>query len=251
MKKKPKIRIDQLLVEQGLAGSRERARALVMAGKVIVDQQKVNKAGDQVAKECSIRLLGQDIPYVSRGGVKLEGALKDFAIDVQGMSALDVGASTGGFTDCLLQRGAKKVYCVDVGYGQLDWSLRTRPEVVNFERVNFRYFDPALIPEPVDIVVIDVSFISLTKIIPKTLELLKLEGLLLPMVKPQFEVGKGEVGKGGLVLEPEKEMASCQKIISFCQEAGLEFKGQRASQLEGAKGNQEFFLCFCNHPFKS
>lgn len=237
-----KERLDKLLVDKGLVQSRERARALIMAGKVIVKGKKVEKAGEMVLVDAEIVLVGEDIPYVSRGGLKLEKALDEFNIDVTGKVAMDVGASTGGFTDCLLQRGAKKVYAVDVGYGQLDIKLRNDPRVINIERQNIRYLERGVVPEDIDLVTIDSSFISLVKIIPKALEFIGESGSLIALIKPQFEVGKGEVGKGGVVRDETKHKEVVEKIKGFCTELGLSVMGVVESPIFGPKGNREFLI---------
>lgn len=237
-----KERLDKILVDKGLVQSRERARAIIMAGKVVVNGLKVDKAGEMVSTDSDILLAGEDIPYVSRGGLKLEKALDKFKIDTAGKVAMDVGASTGGFTDCLLQRGARKVYAVDVGYGQLDSRLRNDPRVVNIERHNIRYLEKAMIPDVVDIATIDASFISLTKVIPKVLEFIENSGELIALIKPQFEVGKGEVGKGGVVRDEAKQLAVVEKIKAFCEEIGLAVLGVVESPILGPKGNREFLI---------
>lgn len=237
-----KERLDKLLVRRGLAPSRQRAQALIMAGAVLVDGQRVTKAGQQVSEDTPLELIGDPIPYVSRGGLKLEGALDHFAVTVQGKVAMDVGASTGGFTDCLLKRGARKVYAVDVGYGQLHWRLRQDPRVVCLERRNIRYLRKEEVPEEVDLVTIDTSFISLKLVIPATLIFVKPKGELLALIKPQFEVGKGEVEKGGVVKDPEKHRRVIREIWSFCEELGLRPEGVMESPLRGPKGNKEFFI---------
>ena len=237
-----KERLDKLLVDKGIVQSRERARALIMAGKVLVKGKKVEKAGEMVLVDADIVLIGEDIPYVSRGGLKLEKALDEFNIDVTGKVAIDVGASTGGFTDCLLQRGAKKVYAIDVGYGQLDLKLRNDPRVINIERQNIRYIEKKVVPEDVDLVTIDSSFISLVKIIPKILEFIGEYGALIALIKPQFEVGKGEVGKGGVVRDEAKQRAVVEKIREFCTDSGLSVIGVVESPILGPKGNREFLI---------
>ena len=237
-----KERLDKLLVDKGLVQSRERARALILAGEVLVDGRVVHKAGEMVAGSSALTLKGKDIPYVSRGGLKLEKALNEFNIDVIGKVAMDVGASTGGFTDCLLQSGVRKVYAVDVGYGQLDIKLRNDSRVVIIEKQNVRYLEKAVIQEPLDIATIDASFISLTKIIPKVLEFLKDTGELVALIKPQFEVGKGEVGKGGVVRDEAKQMAVVDNMRLFCEEIGLTVIGVVESPILGPKGNREFLI---------
>ena len=200
-------RLDLLLVERQLAPSRERAQSLILAGKVLVNTERIDKPGKSVNLDSELVVQAQDHPYVSRGGVKLAGAIREFQIEVPDRIALDVGASTGGFTDCLLQHGAQKVYAVDVGYGQLAWKLRQDPRVVNWERTNIRYLDPVNLADPIQLVVVDASFISLRLILPKLYELMTVGSQLLALVKPQFEAGRKEVGKGGRVKE---EARSCQ-----------------------------------------
>ena len=238
-----KERIDKLLVDRGLVASRERARALILAGAILVDEQVVDKAGAQVAREAAIRLKGEDIPYVSRGGLKLAKGLDAFDLDVRDRVALDVGASTGGFTDCLLQRGARKVYAVDVGYGQLAWSLRTDPRVVNLERCNIRSLRDGDLSETPDLAVIDASFISLSIVLPATLSLLTFDAMIVALIKPQFEVGKGAVGKGGVVRDAEQHAQVVLKIRSLAEESGCRVVGVTESPILGPKGNKEFLIC--------
>jgi 23S rRNA (cytidine1920-2'-O)/16S rRNA (cytidine1409-2'-O)-methyltransferase len=235
-------RLDILLVERGLAESRQRAAALILAGKVQVDGYQASKAGQQVAIDAHIELIDQGETYVSRGGFKLASALDNFSMEVAHLVAMDVGASTGGFTDCLLRRGAKKVYAIDVGYGQLAWQLRQDPRVVILERCNVRYLTSEQVPEPVDLAVIDTSFISLTKVIPKVLEFVRVNGELLALIKPQFEVGRGQVGKGGVVRAPELHRQVVRDIKQFCQNQGMKVRGVKESSLLGPKGNLEFFI---------
>lgn len=239
-----RARIDKLLVDRGLVSSRERARRLVMAGEVWVAQQRVDKPGALVAVDAPLDVRGADIPFVSRGGLKLDGALAHWEIDVRGLAAVDIGASTGGFTDCLLQRGAHHVYAIDVGYGQFAWKLRQDPRVTLFERANIRSFDPSHLPQPVGLAVIDVSFISLRLVLPTAIRLVRLGGIILPLVKPQFEVGKGEVGKGGVVSDPQQQRAVVDAIRAFGLGLGLSCRGDHPSPILGPKGNQEFFLYF-------
>lgn len=241
---KPKERLDLLLQSRGLAESRERARSLILSGSVLVDGKKVEKAGAQVREDAEIVLLGPASPYVSRGGIKLEAALDAFRPDLSGKIVIDVGASTGGFTDCLLQRGAVRIYAVDVGYGQLAWRLRQDPRVVVLERRNIRTLPPEAIPEPVDLATIDVSFISLEKVIPVVIPFLKPEGEIIALVKPQFEVGKGEVGRGGIVRSPEKRQKVLDRIHNKAAEWGLEAAGSIPSPILGQKGNAEFLVYF-------
>jgi 23S rRNA (cytidine1920-2'-O)/16S rRNA (cytidine1409-2'-O)-methyltransferase len=215
---KAKRRLDLIIVERKLAQSRERAKAMIMAGKVLVDDIPVDKPGTLVGEDARIQLKGEDIPFVSRGGVKLEGALNDFKLDVNGMVCLDVGASTGGFTDCLLAHGAKKVFAVDVGYGQLAWKLRQDHRVVVIERTNIRNMKQGALPCPVDLVTIDVSFISLRIVVPSVAGFLK-NGFILSLIKPQFEVGREKVGKGGVVKDPVCTSKSLQTFQSFFKKA--------------------------------
>ena len=235
-----KIRIDQLLVERGLAESREKAQALIIAGEVVVNGQKALKPGHSVAADSRVEVL-QRMPYVSRGGYKLAGALDHWALDVAGWICLDVGASTGGFTDCLLQRGAAKVWAIDVGHGQIDWKLRNDARVVIQEGVNARYLTAADFPESFNLAVCDASFISLTLLIPSVAPLLAPGGKMVLLVKPQFEVERGQVGKGGIVREPALHQAACDRV-----RAAVEAQGFRADIIEspilGAEGNREFLL---------
>ena len=237
-----KERIDKILVERGLVASRERARALILAGQVLVADNVVDKAGTQIFVDAEIRLKKDDMPYVSRGGLKLKKALETFPVLVDGVIALDVGASTGGFTDCLLQHGAAKVYAVDVGYGQLDWKLRNDDRVVNLERTNIRHIDAATIPEKPLLAVIDASFISLEKVLPPTLQLLATDAQIIALIKPQFEVGRGEVGKGGVVREQAKHEQVVERIKNFAVASDCEVIGLTESPLLGPKGNREFLI---------
>ena len=216
-----KERLDILLVERGLAGSRERAKRMIMAGEVLVDGQKIDKAGTTVKAEAEIRLLGHDIPYVSRGGLKLEKAMKEFGVRLQDKAAADIGASTGGFTDCMLQNSAKKVYAIDVGYGQLAWKLRTDARVRNMERTNIRTVTPEMIGEPLDFASIDVAFISLTKVLPVAYTLLKETGEIVALIKPQFEAGRENVGKKGVVRDPAVHEEVIRKVTAFAREIGF------------------------------
>jgi 23S rRNA (cytidine1920-2'-O)/16S rRNA (cytidine1409-2'-O)-methyltransferase len=241
-KKASKVRIDLLLVDRGLVESRERAQATILAGQVLVNGRKQDKAGSRVPEDADIRILGEEPRYVSRGGLKLEAALMEFKVSVENKTALDVGASTGGFTDCLLLHGCSKVYAVDVGYGQLAWKLRKDPRVVVIERTNIRAMDPLLIPEPVDIVVIDASFISLEKIIPSILKFLKTGSEIIALIKPQFEVGKGQVGKGGIVRDHVARTAAVERITTYFGETGLDVKGLMQSPITGQDGNVEFLI---------
>jgi len=241
--KTKKLRLDVLLAERGLAESRERAQAIIFAGQVLVDGQKKDKAGAFVPEDAEIRILGETLRYVGRGGLKLEQALKEFHISVNGKTAVDVGASTGGFTDCLLQHGSEKVYAVDVGYGQIAWKLRQDPRVVVIERVNIRDMAPSLIPEHVDIAVIDVSFISLLKVIPSVLNFLKPDASVIALIKPQFEVGKEQVGKGGIVRDETARTAAVKKVEDFVRGLGLVVKGVVPSPITGQDGNVEYLIC--------
>lgn len=233
------------MVQRQLAGSRERARALIMAGRVLVDDRPVDKAGTQVDPGASIRLKGEDIPYVSRGGLKLARALEVFQLPVAGRVALDVGASTGGFTDCLLQHGASKVFAVDVGYGQLAWQLREDQRVVNLERTNIRHLTAERLDETPDLAVIDASFISLAKVLPATLALLSPGSDIIALIKPQFEVGKGQVGKGGVVRDPEQHARVIESIKQTAEQAGCRVLNLCESPILGPKGNREFLIHLC------
>ena len=237
-----KSRLDALLAERGLTESREQAKRLILAGLVFVNEQKIDKAGTMVAEEAEIRVAGQEHPYVGRGGLKLEKALREFQLDPAGKIAIDVGASTGGFTDCLLQRGAKKVYAVDVGYGQLAWKLVNDPRVVSRERVNVRYLSPADFDEQMDMAVIDLSFISLTKVLAPIRALLTQQADVVALVKPQFEVGKGEVGKGGIVKSPEKHQQALAAVRAYAESVGFAALDVTESPIKGAKGNAEFLM---------
>jgi 23S rRNA (cytidine1920-2'-O)/16S rRNA (cytidine1409-2'-O)-methyltransferase len=235
-----KQRLDRLLVERGLAESREKAQALIMAGEVTVEGQKAVKPGHSVADSSKIEVTGK-APYVSRGGLKLAAALDGFTIDVTGWVAMDVGASTGGFTDCLLQRGAVRVHAVDVGTGQLDWKIRTDPRVVVHDGINARHLRPEDIGEPVDLITCDVSFISITLILPVVAPILRPEGAMVILVKPQFEVGKGQVGKGGIVRSPELHREACARVEAAVKNLGFETSIME-SPITGAEGNKEFLL---------
>ena len=242
MEARLKERLDRVLVEKGLAGSRQRAQALIMAGRVLVEEKRMEKAGVKVDPDANIRIKGDDILYVSRGGTKLEKALREFRVEVGRKTVIDVGASTGGFTDCLLKQGAAKVYAVDVGYGQLAWKLREDPRVVCLDKTNIRYLSPEKITEPVDLAVIDTSFISLEKVLPKVSELLRESGEIVALIKPQFEVGKGQVGKGGIVRDADKQQDVVRRISGFAKKIGLFTAGVIESPIPGQKGNKEFFI---------
>jgi len=237
-----KIRADVLLVSRGLAPSRERARAYILAGKVFRGEQRVDKAGEKLAEDTVLTVRGVDHPYVSRGGVKLEGALDSFGWQVDDVVAADFGASTGGFTDCLLQRGAARVFAIDVGYGQLHPRLRSDPRVVVMERTNARYVKLEDLGAPVNLVVIDASFIGLEKLLPAVRAILAPGGRVLAMVKPQFQVGKGEVGKGGVVRDPEKRRGAIQAVADAAKALGFDIEGQADAAIKGPKGNHEAFL---------
>jgi len=240
MKPPGRLRLDQLLVERGLAESRAKAQALVLAGQVLVDGQKAAKSGHAVALDARVEVLAQP-RFVGRGGLKLEAALDRFQSDVRGKVCLDIGSSTGGFTDCLLQRGARHVYAVDVGEGQLDWKLRGDVRVTVREGINARYLRFEDIGETVDLAVFDVSFISVTLIVPAVVRLLKETGGMVILVKPQFEVGRGEVGKGGIVRDAALQARACDRVRTAVE--GLGFKtGLMESPILGAEGNREFLL---------
>ncbi|MBF0505587.1 MAG: TlyA family RNA methyltransferase [Nitrospirae bacterium] len=237
-----KERLDKIIVDRGIASSRERARALIMEGKVLVKGTPVTKAGSMVALDAPVEVRGGDIAYVSRGGLKLEAALGHFGISAAGKVAMDVGSSTGGFADCLLEHGAVKVYCVDVGYGQLAWKLRQDPRIVLIERTNIRYLEREKIPDPIDLVTIDVSFISLVKVVPRVLEFLERGGEMIALIKPQFEVGKGEVDKGGVIKDPAKRQRAAAQVQEALESMGLRTIGIMESPVHGQKGNIEYLI---------
>jgi 23S rRNA (cytidine1920-2'-O)/16S rRNA (cytidine1409-2'-O)-methyltransferase len=239
---KAKVRLDKRLVDTGLVSTRERARALILEGRVEVGGRCLDKPGAGVGPDEPVALAKPDHPYVSRGGVKLEGAIRFYGVNPEGKVAIDVGASTGGFTHCLLLHGASKVYAVDVGYGQFAWSLRGDPRVVLFERTNIRSLSTEKIPQEIDLAVIDVSFISLKKVIPRVVPFLLSEGEMLCLIKPQFEAGKGKVGKGGVVRDGEQIRQILEDMRSFVEDRNLVVCGIRESALKGPKGNREFFL---------
>jgi 23S rRNA (cytidine1920-2'-O)/16S rRNA (cytidine1409-2'-O)-methyltransferase len=244
-----KTRLDAALVERGLAETRAAAQRLVMAGLVYSGERRLDKPGHSIADDTPIELRGQPHPYVSRGGLKLEKALDHFAIPVAGRVALDVGASTGGFTDCLLQRGAAKVYAIDVGTNQLTWKLRSDPRVISMERTNIRDVTRAAVPEPIDLVVCDASFIGLRTALPAALALAAPSAHLVALIKPQFEVGKGRVGKGGIVREPELHAEVCATIATWlAAQAGWRVIGITDSPIEGAEGNKEFLIAGSFNP---
>jgi 23S rRNA (cytidine1920-2'-O)/16S rRNA (cytidine1409-2'-O)-methyltransferase len=237
-----KKRLDLVVIEKGLASSRQRSQALIMAGKVLVNKHIADKPGTLVSPEDDIVFQGEDHPYVSRGGLKLEKALQTLGIDINGFVCLDVGASTGGFTDCLLQHGAGCVYAVDVGYGQLSWKLRQNPRVIVIERMNIRYMQPETIPQLVDLVTIDVSFISLKKVVPEILKFMKKNAGILALIKPQFEVGKRNVGKGGVVRDPALHARIIDNLSEFFIKKHLFCEWVIPSPILGPKGNREFFI---------
>ncbi len=238
----PKRRADQLLVDRGLAESRQRAQALILAGLVFAGERRVDKAGEPVPDETALEVRGRDHPWVSRGGVKLAHALAHFAIDVAGLVGLDIGSSTGGFVDVLLAGGAARVYAVDVGRGQLAWKLRQDPRVIVHEGVNARYLSSAEIPEPVDLVTCDASFIGLATVLPAALALTKPHALLVALIKPQFEAGPGAVGKGGVVRDPEIHRAVCDAAAAWVASEGWSVVGIAESPITGPAGNREFLL---------
>jgi 23S rRNA (cytidine1920-2'-O)/16S rRNA (cytidine1409-2'-O)-methyltransferase len=237
-----KQRLDKLMVERGLAPSREKAQALIMAGQVVVGEHAAQKAGQQVADEVAIRIKGEQMPFVSRGGLKLAQGLEAFRIDPAERIAIDVGASTGGFTDCLLQRGVQQVYAVDVGYGQLAWKLREDPRVVVLEKTNIRHLQPEQLEPLPDLAVIDASFISLSLVLPPTLALLQRPAEVVALIKPQFEVGKGAVGKGGIVRDPKLHDEVLATMKQLAKELGVELLGICDSPITGADGNREFLM---------
>lgn len=239
---KNKDRLDKIMVEKGMVKSRERAKALIMAGKVFVDGQNALKAGALVNTGSDIVLKENDIPFVSRGGAKLAAALDFFQIAIENSIIMDIGSSTGGFTDCVLKKNAKRVYAIDVGYGQLDWSLRNDPRVVLLEKTNIRYLDKRSVPDMIDLALIDVSFISLLKVLPKSIEFLREKGEVLALIKPQFEVGKELVEKGGIIRDRSKRMAAVEKISTASVEFGFENLGLFESPVHGQKGNIEYFI---------
>lgn len=237
-----KERLDVLLVKKGIYPSRERAKASIMAGIVFVDGQKSDKAGTMIDTEAEIFVKENICPYVSRGGLKLEKSIKEFNLDLKDKICMDIGASTGGFTDCMLQNGAVKVYAIDVGYGQLDWKLRTDDRVVNMEKCNVRYLDTDTITEPIDFISIDVSFISLKLIFPVAAKVLAEDGEMVCLVKPQFEAGREQVGKKGIVRDRKVHEEVIQKVIDYAKENGLYPQGLTFSPVTGAKGNIEYLL---------
>jgi 23S rRNA (cytidine1920-2'-O)/16S rRNA (cytidine1409-2'-O)-methyltransferase len=238
-----KTRLDLLIVEKGLVQSRERARALIMAGKVLVNNRLVDKPGSFICKNDHIRLKGEENPYVSRGGLKLEKALQAPNIDITGAVCMDVGASTGGFTDCLLRHGAIRVFAVDVGYGQLAWKLVQDSRVVVIDRTNIRYMPAESLQESVDLITIDVSFISLKIVVPAVIKFMKKDARIMALIKPQFEVGKGKVGKSGVVRDPVLHARVIKSLSDFFIKTGLLCEFVIPSPILGPKGNKEFFIC--------
>lgn len=236
-----RIRLDRLLCERGLVESRQKARALILEGNVLVDGIVVDKPGSFVRTDVSITIK-ERMPYVSRGGLKLEKAISAFGIDLRGKIAMDIGASTGGFTDYLLKNGVRKVYAIDVGYGQFDWRLRSDERVILFEKTNIRYLKREAIPETVDIITIDVSFISLLKVIPKAIEFLSPNGEIIALIKPQFELDRKDVGKGGVIRDESKRLSAVEKIKKGGKAMGLDVKGILESPIRGQKGNIEYFI---------
>jgi len=244
-----KVRLDKILVDRGLAASRERAQALILAGKVLVDDQKVEKSGAQVEDSCALRLLGADLKYVGRGGLKLERALEYWNIPVTERTCLDVGASTGGFTDCLLQHGASRVIAIDTGYGQFDFKLRSDPRVRLLEKTNARYLSREILGEFVDLIAMDVSFISATLVLPAVVNAsfpesaeLRSGRMVVVLVKPQFEAGREHVGKGGIVRDPEQQQAALAKVRHALTHLGARYTDSIDSPILGAEGNREFLL---------
>ncbi|BCB97189.1 TlyA family rRNA (cytidine-2'-O)-methyltransferase [Dissulfurispira thermophila] len=237
-----KSRLDKILVDRGIVQSRERAQALIMEGRIFVEGIPITKSGVMVEDSAAIEVRGEDIHYVSRGGIKLEAAIKHFNISMEEKIAMDIGSSTGGFTDCMLQHGVKKVYCIDVGYGQLAWKLRNDPRVILIERTNIRYLGREKIPDEIDIATVDVSFISLIKVIPNVLEFMKENGEIIALIKPQFEVGKGEVGKGGIVKDETKRLKTVERVRENLESLGLQTIGVMQSPISGQKGNIEYFI---------
>ncbi len=237
-----KQRLDVAVLARGLAASRQRARALIMSGKILVNRKPADKAGLAVTDRDEILLKTEDHPYVSRGGLKLEAGLRAFAMAATDKICLDVGASTGGFTDCLLRHGARKVYAVDVGYGQLAWKLRQDPRVVVIERTNIRHLPPGIIGEPLDLITIDVAFISLAIVVPVVIDLMKSRAAIIALIKPQFEVGKGQVGKGGVVRDPVLHQQVIDELTAFFSRLPLSVGAVIESPIAGPKGNKEFLI---------
>lgn len=242
MMSKPRTRLDSALLDRGMLKSRQYAQSLILAGKVVVNNRRINKPGSRVSPDDRILVNENRNPYVSRGGLKLESALKTLDIDVNGLTCLDVGASTGGFTDCLLQHGARCVFAVDVGYGQLAWKLRQDSRVTVIERTNIRLMPMEVIPQPIDLITIDVSFISLKIVVPAVIKFLKKGGHILALIKPQFEVGKGKVGKGGVVRDPALHEAVLSDMTEFFHKNDFSCSPVVPSPILGPKGNREFMI---------
>lgn len=251
MEKKAKLRLDAYLTEQGLFETRSRAQAAIMAGQVLVDEVKIDKPGTSVKEGAKIRILGDQLRYVSRGGLKLAKALQKFPVSVTGKVMADIGASTGGFTDCALQNGAVRVYAIDVGYGQLDWKLRNDPRVINMERTNARLLEADSLPEPIEAASIDVAFISLEKILPTVRKLLAADAFVIALVKPQFEAGKENVGKKGVVRDPAVHKEVLRRIIAFAEQEGFGIGGLDYSPVKGPEGNIEYLLYLTATPAKN
>ena len=243
-----KIRLDVLLVDRQLFDSRERAKRFIMSGKVLVNDQRIDKAGALVPIDCNIRLLGSDIPFVSRGGLKLLKALETFDITLDGKITADIGASTGGFTDCMLQHGAVKVFAIDVGYGQLDWKLRNDPRVVVMERTNIRHVTADMLSDPIEFASIDVSFISLDKVLPAVFNLLEKNAQLVALIKPQFEAGRELVGKHGVVRDPNVHSDVIERVIDSAQTIGFGVCGLTFSPIKGPEGNIEYLIRLSKNP---
>ncbi len=237
-----KERLDVLLVEKNLVQSRARAKTTIMAGLVLVDGNRIDKAGTMVKVNANIRILGNDIPYVSRGGLKLEKAIKEFGVVLTGKVTADIGASTGGFTDCMLQNGAVRVFAIDVGYGQLDWSLRTDERVINMERTNIRNVTPTDIGELIDLASIDVAFISLEKVLPAVKAMLKADGEVVALIKPQFEAGREKVGKKGVVRDARVHLEVIHRVVKIAREMGFITRGLTFSPVKGPEGNIEYLI---------
>ena len=242
-----KERLDILLVERNLFESRERAKRIIMTGKVLVDDKKIDKAGTLVNRDCEIRLLGEDIPFVSRGGLKLNKAIDEFNIDLSGKMAADIGASTGGFTDCMLQHGAAKVYAIDVGYGQLAWKLRQDSRVVNMERTNIRNVTRDMIDDDLDFASIDVAFISLDKVLPVAFDLLSEAGEVVALIKPQFEAGREHVGKKGVVKDKNIHISVIERVLSVAEGIGFKVQALSFSPIKGPEGNIEYLMHLCKN----
>ena len=241
-----KQRLDVLLVQKGLAPSRERAKAYIMEGSVYVDGVKEDKAGSSFPEEAKVEVRGKKLPYVSRGGLKLEKAMKSFGIGLTGCTCMDIGASTGGFTDCMLQNGAAKVYSIDVGYGQFAWKLRQDPRVVCLEKTNFRYCTRQQVPDPIDFASVDVSFISLDKILPAAYPLLTPKGRMVTLIKPQFEAGREKVGKKGVVRDKKVHLEVLKKVMETARSMSFRLLGLDFSPVKGPEGNIEYLLYLSN-----